>query len=40
MKRMEAGELDFEGENLNSKLIVDKGSICINGISLTVAKIL
>ena len=29
----------FEGENLNEKLIVDKGSICINGISLTVAKI-
>ena len=26
-------------ENLNEKLIVDKGSICINGISLTVAKI-
>ena len=29
----------FEGENLNQKLIVNKGSICINGISLTVAKI-
>ena len=29
----------FEGTNLNEKLIVDKGSICINGISLTVAKI-
>lgn len=31
--------IGFEGENLNEKLIVDKGSICINGISLTVAKI-
>jgi len=31
--------IEFEGENLNEKLIVDKGSICINGISLTVAKI-
>ena len=29
----------FEGGNLNEKLIVDKGSICINGTSLTVAKI-
>ncbi len=31
--------IGFEGTNLNEKLIVDKGSICINGISLTVAKI-
>ena len=31
--------IGFKGENLNEKLIVDKGSICINGISLTVAKI-
>lgn len=31
--------IGFEGENLNEKLIVDKGSICINGTSLTVAKI-
>ena len=31
--------IGFEGENLNEKLIVDKGSICINGISLTVAMI-
>ena len=31
--------IGFEGENLNEKLIVDKGAICINGISLTVAKI-
>ena len=31
--------IGFEGENLNERLIVDKGSICINGISLTVAKI-
>ena len=31
--------IGFEGENLNEKLIVYKGSICINGISLTVAKI-
>ena len=31
--------IGFEGENLNEKLIVDKGSICINGISLTLAKI-
>ena len=31
--------IGFEGENLNEKLVVDKGSICINGISLTVAKI-
>ena len=31
--------IEFEGENLNEKLIVDKGSICINGTSLTVAKI-
>ena len=28
--------IGFEGENLNEKLIVDKGSICINGVSLTV----
>lgn len=31
--------IGFEGESLNEKLIVDKGSICINGTSLTVAKI-
>ena len=35
----ESWRIGFEGENLNEKLIVDKGSICINGISLTVAKI-
>ena len=27
----------FEGENIDSKLIVNKGSICINGVSLTIA---
>ena len=32
-------KIGFEAENLNERLIVDKGSICINGISLTVAKI-
>lgn len=30
--------IGFEGDNLNEKLIVDKGSICINGVSLTVAR--
>ena len=28
----------FEGKNINPRLIVDKGSICINGVSLTVVK--
>ena len=37
LKKEEAGELDFK-ENINSKLIVNKGSICINGVSLTVVK--
>jgi|TARA_B100001248_G_C27193937_1_gene368018 riboflavin synthase len=29
----------FEGKNINPRLIVDKGSICINGVSLTVVKV-
>ena len=29
----------FEGKNINPLLIVDKGSICINGVSLTVVKV-
>ena len=29
----------FEGENIDPKLIVNKGSICINGVSLTIANI-
>ena len=28
----------FKGKNINPRLIVDKGSICINGVSLTVVK--
>lgn len=28
----------FQGKNINPRLIVDKGSICINGVSLTVVK--
>ena len=27
------------GKNINPRLIVDKGSICINGVSLTVVKV-
>lgn len=27
----------FEGANLNSKLLVNKGSVCVNGVSLTIA---
>ena len=30
--------IGFQGLNINSKLIVNKGSVCINGVSLTVAK--
>ena len=30
--------IGFQGLNINSKLIVNKGSICINGVSLTVVK--
>ena len=29
----------FKGKNINPRLIVDKGSICINGVSLTVVKV-
>ena len=29
----------FQGKNINPRLIVDKGSICINGVSLTVVKV-
>ena len=29
----------FVGKNINPRLIVDKGSICINGVSLTVVKV-
>tara|TARA_B100001093_G_scaffold33926_1_gene29375 strand:- start:1132 stop:1716 length:585 start_codon:yes stop_codon:yes gene_type:complete len=29
----------FEGANIDPKLIVNKGSICINGVSLTIANI-
>ena len=29
----------FEGTNIDPKLIVNKGSICINGVSLTIANI-
>ena len=29
----------FEGKNINPRRIVDKGSICINGVSLTVVKV-
>ena len=29
----------FEGKNINPRLIVDKGSICIDGVSLTVVKV-
>ena len=31
--------ITFEGKNINPRLIVDKGSICINGVSLTVVKV-
>ena len=27
----------FEGTNINPKLLVNKGSVCINGVSLTIA---
>jgi riboflavin synthase len=28
----------FKGENIDPKLLVNKGSVCINGVSLTIAK--
>ena len=31
--------ITFEGKNINTRLVVDKGSICINGVSLTVVKV-